>query len=104
MPFYEARVKWQLLEFIQNPEPCELNRLVPFELDNVTDVIFGVQFNVFDCGGIAIGACLSHQIADGLSLFTFLNFWASVASGRAVFINDPRFVSSSGGLNRCYSV
>ncbi|XP_054805344.1 stemmadenine O-acetyltransferase-like isoform X2 [Prosopis cineraria] len=99
VPYSETRVKGQLLDFIQNPNPSELNYLIPFQLDKVTEITFGVQVNVFECGGIAIGACLSHQISDALSFFTFLNCWASVASGsgQAEFTSDPsdRFVSAN---------
>ncbi|XP_028779029.1 vinorine synthase-like [Neltuma alba] len=97
--YSETRVKGQLLDFIQNPNPSELNRLLPFQLDKVTEITFGVQVNVFECGGIAIGACLSHQVADALSFFTFLNFWASVASGsgqvESTSYPSDRFVSAN---------
>ncbi|XP_054807577.1 stemmadenine O-acetyltransferase-like [Prosopis cineraria] len=101
VPYSETRVKGQLLDFIQNPNPSELNYLLPFQLDKVTKITFGVQVNVFECGGIAIGACLSHQMADALSFFTFLNRWASVASGSGQadeFTSYPasdRFVSAN---------
>ena len=93
VPYLEAKVKGTLAEVINNPVPGELNHLVPFQLDDVTNTLFGVQLNVFECGGIAIGACLSHQIADGLSFFKFLNTWAAFASGQGV-IPNPQFVSS----------
>ncbi|KAI3837735.1 hypothetical protein MKX03_008342 [Papaver bracteatum] len=38
-----------------------------------------VQVNLFDCGGIAISICLSHKIADGCTLITFINSWAAAA-------------------------
>ncbi|KAJ8762294.1 hypothetical protein K2173_007451 [Erythroxylum novogranatense] len=37
--------------------------------------------NVFDCGGIAIGVCISHKILDGAALCTFLKAWTAVAHG-----------------------
>lgn len=92
IPFIEAKVECTLDEVIHKPVPGELNHLVPFELDNITDITFGVQLNVFECGGIAIGACLSHQIADGLSFFTFLNSWAAIARGQQA--PNPEFVSA----------
>ena len=72
IPFLEARLDCQLSEVIQNPVPRELNNLVPFELDAHTDIAFGVQLNVFECGGIDIGACISHKVADALSYFVFV--------------------------------
>ncbi|KAK7349060.1 hypothetical protein VNO77_06110 [Canavalia gladiata] len=92
IPYLEAKVKCKLVDVIHKPVPGELNQLIPFLLDDITNITFGVQLNVFDCGGIAIGACLSHQIADGLSFFTFLNCWAAITRGQAVLPN-PQFVS-----------
>ncbi|XP_028779028.1 vinorine synthase-like [Neltuma alba] len=97
VPYSETRVKGQLLDFIQNPNPSELNYLLPFQLDKVTEITFGVQVNVFECGGFAIGVCMSHQISDALSFFTFLNCWASLArgNGQAELTSNPRFVSAN---------
>ncbi|MED6199446.1 hypothetical protein PIB30_076048 [Stylosanthes scabra] len=94
VPFIETKVKnCKLAEVINNPIPGELNDLVPFKLNNIINIIFGVQLNVFDCGGIAIGTCLSHQIADGLSVFKFLNSWASLATKKSNLPN-PQFLLS----------
>ncbi|KAI3925144.1 hypothetical protein MKW98_009794 [Papaver atlanticum] len=38
-----------------------------------------VQVNLFACGGIAISICLSHKIADGCTVLTFINSWAATA-------------------------
>ncbi|KAF3644748.1 putative deacetylvindoline O-acetyltransferase-like [Capsicum annuum] len=35
-----------------------------------------VQLSHFDCGGLAVGICLSHKIADGYSLCKFIIDWA----------------------------
>lgn len=97
IPYTETKVKCNLVDAIQKPIPAELNRLLPFQLDDITDITFGVQLNLFHCGGIAIGICLSHQIADALSLFTFLNSWAEIARGRDQSpkqIQPPEFVSA----------
>ncbi|XP_057739098.1 stemmadenine O-acetyltransferase-like [Arachis stenosperma] len=94
VPYIETTVKnCKLAEVTHNPIPGELNHLVPFKLDDITNIIFGVQLNVFDCGGIAIGACLSHQLADALSFFNFLNHWASIAAKNRN-PPTPQFLSS----------
>ncbi|MED6119801.1 hypothetical protein PIB30_015097 [Stylosanthes scabra] len=94
VPFIETKVKnCKLAEVVHNPIPGELNHLVPFKLNNITNIIFGVQLNVFQCGGVAIGACLSHQIADALSFFKFLNSWSSIAAKNGNLPN-PQFLSS----------
>ncbi|XP_030440355.1 vinorine synthase-like [Syzygium oleosum] len=43
-------------------------------------VIVGVQANFFDCGGIGIGICISHKIADGSAVTAFLNTWSEIAN------------------------
>lgn len=78
-PFVEARVKCLLSDVISQPDPNQLNKLLPCELDNVVDFVLAVQANIFDCGGMAIGVCISHKIADALSLVMFLNSWASIS-------------------------
>ncbi|MED6203906.1 hypothetical protein PIB30_004036 [Stylosanthes scabra] len=94
VPFIETKVKnCKLAEVIHNPIPGELNNLLPFKLSNTTNIILGVQLNVFDCGGIAIGACLSHQISDALSFFKFLSSWSSIAAKNGNLPN-PQFLSS----------
>ncbi|KAL5553993.1 hypothetical protein UlMin_041394 [Ulmus minor] len=71
IPFLEAKVKCQLYDVIQNPVPNELNKFIPFE----------IQLNIFECGGIAIGSCISHKVVDGLSSFMFLKSWAATTCG-----------------------
>ncbi|CAB4264166.1 unnamed protein product [Prunus armeniaca] len=39
------------------------------------------QVNIFDCGGMAIGICISHKIVDAFSFITFLHSWVSVSRG-----------------------
>lgn len=39
-----------------------------------------VQLSQFSCGGIAIAVSLSHRIADGATLFSFLSYWASLSN------------------------
>ncbi|XP_028793391.1 salutaridinol 7-O-acetyltransferase-like [Neltuma alba] len=50
-------------------------------MDEAVDTVLGVQFNVFECGGMAIGICISHKIADALSYFQFVKSWATVTRG-----------------------
>ncbi|CAN6553868.1 unnamed protein product [Malus baccata var. baccata] len=103
VPYLEAQVKnCQLSEVLNNPIPEELNKLVPFELDDVAgEFLLGVQLNMFECGGFAIGLCTSHKIADGLSMLMFTKTWAAIARGghdhddNQAKIERPEFVSAS---------
>ncbi|XP_022734602.1 vinorine synthase-like [Durio zibethinus] len=81
--FVQARVKSQLSDVVRRPEPDSLNKLLPYELDNVGDLILAIQVNIFDCDGMAIGVCMSHKFADALSLIMFLNNWAATARGNS---------------------
>ncbi|XP_040952749.1 stemmadenine O-acetyltransferase [Gossypium hirsutum] len=66
IPFVEVRVKCKLSDAINNVVPKELNILLPFEIHGHKEILLGIQFNVFDCGGIGIGVCVSHKISDAL--------------------------------------
>nr|KYP53846.1 Vinorine synthase [Cajanus cajan] len=45
---------------------------------------------------LQIGACLSHQIADGLSFLTFLYCWAGIArEEKPVPVPNPQFIISA---------
>ncbi|TQD89223.1 hypothetical protein C1H46_025216 [Malus baccata] len=100
VPFFESKVKsLPLSDMIASPFVSELNKLLPYRLGEVTEVPLGVQLNVFDCGGFAIGLCVSHRIADGLTSFTFVNRWAAQANcdaqGKSNIIVGPDFSAAS---------
>ncbi|EXB82427.1 Vinorine synthase [Morus notabilis] len=92
VPFFEARVKGKLSDVIDNPNINELDRFLPFKLDDVTELALGLQINVFECGGIAIGVCNSHQLSDALSNITFIKTWVATAR-REPDIVRPEFIS-----------
>ncbi|VVA13233.1 PREDICTED: vinorine synthase [Prunus dulcis] len=79
--YVQAQVNCLLSDVISQPNPNQLNKLLPYNLDNVGDLILAVQVNIFDCGGMAIGICISHKIVDAFSVVTFLNSWALVSRG-----------------------
>ncbi|KAK7845435.1 vinorine synthase, partial [Quercus suber] len=81
----EAQAKCQLSHIIADSNPKELKKLLPCEPDDATHyVTLAIQVNFFTCGGIAIGVCISHKLADGLSSVMFMKAWASVAEVRAI--------------------
>lgn len=95
VPFIETRVKRRLSDVVSNPVPGEINKLLPFELDgDVSQSSLGVQLNVFDCGGVGIGVCISHKLGDGFSLFIFIKAWTAIARGEENVV-APEFVSAS---------
>ncbi|KAL5552675.1 hypothetical protein UlMin_040076 [Ulmus minor] len=94
IPFFEARVKCQLHDVIQNNVPSDLNNFIPFALDYLSNLVLGVQLSIFECGGVAIGTCVSHRIADALSSFMFIKNWSATARGDES-VPPPEFVSAS---------
>ncbi|XP_010044503.1 stemmadenine O-acetyltransferase [Eucalyptus grandis] len=93
VPYSEAIVKCQVSDVTENPDPQELGKLLPFVLDVSDETTLGVQFNKFDCGGIAVGICMSHKISDALSLLTFIKMWAAVCRGEEI-VTPPQFASA----------
>lgn len=94
IPYLETRVKGRLSDVIQDPDPAELQKFVPFALDAADDVSLGIQLNVLECGGIVIGLCLSHKLADALSMFMFMRTWAAICRGEANVV-APEFMASA---------
>ncbi|KAB2601953.1 vinorine synthase-like [Pyrus ussuriensis x Pyrus communis] len=99
IPYLEAQVtNCRLRDFQQNSMPGELCKLIPFELRDHENSEFalGVQLNIFECGGYAIGLCISHKLADGLSMIMFTKTWAAINRGEnETKIECPEFVSAA---------
>ncbi|KGN51705.1 stemmadenine O-acetyltransferase [Cucumis sativus] len=81
VPFIETKINCRLSDVMNTPFPSEVNKFLPFELDQLDEVSMGVQLNVFECGGVVIGICVSHKISDALSLFIVVNEWAAYCRG-----------------------
>ncbi|KAL0442096.1 UNVERIFIED_CONTAM: Stemmadenine O-acetyltransferase [Sesamum radiatum] len=83
--YAEFRVHACMSDIIYNdPQPAELQKYVPMEPYGLLEshacgevIPLAVQVNLFDCGGIAVGVCISHKIADTESLVMFMNAWAT---------------------------
>ncbi|KAI3755306.1 hypothetical protein L1987_55102 [Smallanthus sonchifolius] len=66
-------------------EPDMLNGLLPCEVgevDEVNDPILSVKVTTFECGGFAIGMCVSHKISDMGAICNFINNWANRSNGK----------------------
>ncbi|XP_030496406.2 stemmadenine O-acetyltransferase [Cannabis sativa] len=99
VPFLETKVKGQSFsEAIKAPIPSDHNKFLPFKLDEVGEFALGVQLNIFENGGIAIGLCTSHKIADALSCIMFVKTWAAIArcdDQTHDTITQPEFISAT---------
>ncbi|PIN17759.1 Vinorine synthase [Handroanthus impetiginosus] len=89
--FTTTKVKNNLSEFLESPDLKLIANFLPFNGSCVTNI----QASVFECGGMAIGLCISHRILDGTALSTFLKSWAGVASSSDEKLIYPDFVASS---------
>ncbi|KAI3724627.1 hypothetical protein L2E82_36410 [Cichorium intybus] len=80
-----ALVHHRLDEFLEHPDHRLINRFLPFEPSfnesSAGNRVTNIQVNIFKCGGIAIGLCISHKILDGAALYTCLKGWANMARG-----------------------
>ncbi|XP_068667424.1 stemmadenine O-acetyltransferase-like [Aristolochia californica] len=96
--FFEAEVSSQLSEYLSLPNIEEfLSQLLPcnfFNSKSGTEVLLAIQLNRFQCGGIAIGVCVYHLVADMVTMATFINCWATTARG-ANYVLCPTFNSAS---------
>ena len=96
--FLVAKVKCPLSNFLSQPNLTILNEFLPSELVseelNLGTYVTNIQVNVFECGGIAIGTCISHRILDGAALSTFLKGWTERARG-CKHLTQPNFKASS---------
>ncbi|XP_006345867.1 acylsugar acyltransferase 3-like [Solanum tuberosum] len=52
------------------------------------------QVSYFDCGGIAVGGCLSHKIGDACTISNFFYNWGILSRDKSV-MPSPQFVGES---------
>ncbi|KAI3951258.1 hypothetical protein MKW92_035489 [Papaver armeniacum] len=86
----------QLSQVIKKPDIFEqLKLFLPFDPcdpENTAacrDFLLSVQVNVFeDCGGMVIGLCIHHKVADASSITTLVNYWATIARGMVLNVDD----------------
>ncbi|KAG7533250.1 Transferase [Arabidopsis thaliana x Arabidopsis arenosa] len=94
--FVEARVdNCNLSNFLRSPDTEFLKQLLPVDDKPApTWPLLLVQATYFQCGGMAIGLCISHMLADATSLSIFLQAWAATARGESDSVASPDFVST----------
>ncbi|OAY47913.1 stemmadenine O-acetyltransferase [Manihot esculenta] len=84
--FSEANVAGKMSLIVDEPDIDKLEKLLPCNPRDVSperssQVMLAVQVNHFDCGGMAVGVCIWHIIADISAVASFLTSWAAVARG-----------------------
>ncbi|KAK4424823.1 Vinorine synthase [Sesamum alatum] len=80
--FIEARVNTQLMDAIRELDMENLTQYLPVDPTTGEErTLVVVQVTFFGCGGIAIGMCMPHQVADVASIMAFINSWAATCRG-----------------------
>ncbi|KAK9119969.1 hypothetical protein Scep_018062 [Stephania cephalantha] len=86
--YLEAKVtNRSLSDVVANPNVDYLKQLLPCEPHTLESKswsespLLAVQVNRFQCGGVVIGMCISHKVADASSLSSFVNGWSCIARG-----------------------
>lgn len=81
--YLEAKFNGLLSTFLeQQKDEALTSRFLPAEIGSPeagTWPLLVVQATFFDCGGVAIGVCVSHKLADAATLGIFLKTWACTA-------------------------
>ncbi|KAK8313551.1 hypothetical protein V6Z11_D01G115700 [Gossypium hirsutum] len=80
--YVEARVNHPLREFLNHTDSSYVSQLLPAEATWTATTAGGyiamIQVTTFACGGISLGAFLSHIIFDGPAATTFISSWAAL--------------------------
>ncbi|PIM97829.1 Vinorine synthase [Handroanthus impetiginosus] len=96
--YIEARFNEdKILDIVEKCKVEELKNYAPTVPSGHGDIPLAVQVNFFGCGGIAIGICVSHRVADAMSVVMFINAWAATCrqDATAIAITQPSFDLSS---------
>ncbi|WOG84873.1 hypothetical protein DCAR_0104058 [Daucus carota subsp. sativus] len=83
--YVESRVICDMASVTEHPKLDHLRMLLPYNPHQLSSqnqlsmdqvALLAVQVNRFSCGGIAIGVCIRHVIADAAATATFFRTWA----------------------------
>lgn len=58
---------------------------------SITWPLLIVKASYFKCGGMSLGICMSHKLADAASLSSFIRVWAATARGESGTVGKPEF-------------
>ncbi|KAJ8748008.1 hypothetical protein K2173_012619 [Erythroxylum novogranatense] len=87
--YTRSQVDKDLSSVLNQQDANSLQQLLPCNphdrsADLCNRVILAVQVNIFTCGGVAIGVCIWHSVADGSVVASFVRTWAAVARGGSI--------------------
>ncbi|KAK4739789.1 hypothetical protein R3W88_003486 [Solanum pinnatisectum] len=83
-------------------ESSLLDLTLPVMVHMPSSPLLGVQVNVFNNGGIAIGIKISHIIADAFTIATFVNEWAHTCLTGTITQDTNDYLPSFGQLSSLF--
>ncbi|GAV84450.1 Transferase domain-containing protein [Cephalotus follicularis] len=92
--YVKALVECPMSHAIKQPNAEVLKNFLPVDSKSSeasTGALLLVQANFFQCGGMAIGLCMTHKISDAATLSTFVTSWAAAAIKSCEDMVSPRF-------------
>ncbi|XP_027362479.1 vinorine synthase-like [Abrus precatorius] len=86
--FIESKISCSLTNILEHPKVNLLKKLLPLDpfgsrVNNGNDeesAMMAIQVSELSCGGIVLGVCLLHKVADGIATASFLNAWVEMAN------------------------
>lgn len=82
--YTEAKSSVTLSDFLHKPYLNSLNNFLPIDanvMKDGTEVQLSVQVTLLDGGGLVIGVCMFHRVADFATMASFLKTWADLFHG-----------------------
>ncbi|XP_055960480.1 stemmadenine O-acetyltransferase-like [Mercurialis annua] len=91
--FTEANVDTDMSSVLNQTDADFLVQLLPCNPHDksrnlVDQEMLLVRVNFFSCGGIAIGVCIWHALADASALASFVTSWAAIARGGGAVLEN----------------
>lgn len=77
--YVEATIASHIAPILEkNFDSKHVHHLIPHQHESSRSPLVAVQCNMFECGGIALGLCVSHRIVDGFVYSKFIDAWSSL--------------------------
>ncbi|KAG6390578.1 hypothetical protein SASPL_148316 [Salvia splendens] len=92
--FTKAKANCSLNDFLKRPDLKQIAQFLPCGLTSTGLSMTNVQATELECGGIALGVCISHRVVDGAALSFFLKFWANATAANEKPSFAPDFTAS----------
>ncbi|XP_047314467.1 BAHD acyltransferase At5g47980-like [Impatiens glandulifera] len=96
--FFDAHVNCNIRQVLDKPDSNFLKKLLPTDpktVESCSRAVAIFQFTQFECGGVALSACICHKMGDISTLSTFLRSWTAAATNDPGKDEVPDFIGGS---------